>query len=342
MGSLGDRQAPGPSVSSRPSGRRLGPGSAVPRRGLRGDAISPGGSKLVHFWFIFPEQRIKVPNSCELGPLAGDVHDNGNIIDGDVCSNACSLLVVEGKNCKAILAVQPGAQSGVFWIDPDGKDGVVPFQTFCDMTTDGGGWTLILNRLVDSDQTGQLAINAAWFAFNNDRSTNWNFDVDLFWTDSTQVVFADKLNDYCSNCTIAQYDSAIRVDRPAGAAYSSACAGLSAMVNVKKLVGVQANMVDTAYQCGLSLGWGNCAGKVCHFGVNWQSTDNDAAGGDNKWNEMHFPSSYSGTKADNPKNVPPGNCRSCGGGLPLVVNDSSTCCKYAPVNDKSRWTIWIR
>jgi len=57
---------------------------------LRGDAISPGGSKLVHFWFIFPDRRIKVPSSCELGPLAGDVHDNGNDDDTDACVAGCT------------------------------------------------------------------------------------------------------------------------------------------------------------------------------------------------------------------------------------------------------------
>jgi len=56
---------------------------------MRGDAISPGGSKLVHFWFIFPDRRIKVPNSCELGPLAGDVHDNGNADNTDTCVEGC-------------------------------------------------------------------------------------------------------------------------------------------------------------------------------------------------------------------------------------------------------------
>ena len=56
---------------------------------MRGDAISPGGSKLVHFWFIFLDRRIKVPKSWELGPFAGDVYDNGNVNNNDACSNLC-------------------------------------------------------------------------------------------------------------------------------------------------------------------------------------------------------------------------------------------------------------
>jgi len=92
MGSHGDRLAVGPGVHCRPFGRRRGPGFAALPGCLRGDAISLRGIKLVHFWFIFPNCRIKVQNSCELGPFAGDVHDNGNVVYmvriGPCCSNS--------------------------------------------------------------------------------------------------------------------------------------------------------------------------------------------------------------------------------------------------------------
>ncbi len=44
---------------------------------------------MVRVWFVFPEQRIKVPNSWELGPFAGDVHDNGNDVNTDSCVEGC-------------------------------------------------------------------------------------------------------------------------------------------------------------------------------------------------------------------------------------------------------------
>lgn len=77
-----------------------------------------------------------------------------------------SADVSAAPSCNAIKTTYPASIDGLYWLDGDGVGPFPPFQTYCDMTTEFGGWTMVMG-VVPND--GGLV---DWF-----NTTFWQGDV---------------------------------------------------------------------------------------------------------------------------------------------------------------------
>ena len=105
--------------------------------------------------------QVCATGTCALQCPAGQTDCSGTCTDTNIdptncgtCSNACAAneacvtgicvaLEIPPVSCLQILNDGDSTGNGTYSIDPDGIGGNAAYTVYCDMTTDGGGWTLV-------------------------------------------------------------------------------------------------------------------------------------------------------------------------------------------------------
>ena len=101
---------------------------------------------------------------------SGSVSGNVSVFASNGCGNsAITTISVQTSflSCNAIKIANSSAPDGVYSIDPDGGGPLPCMPCQCDMTTDGGGWTLIANYSVPNFTTAADNVMNTFPLINN-------------------------------------------------------------------------------------------------------------------------------------------------------------------------------
>jgi len=117
------------------------------------------------------------PGTCT-ATTTGAMHFNTALGAVQVCNGTDWTAVGGGTptSCAAVLAATPSATSGTYTIDPDGPSGVGPVSAYCDMGTEGGGWSLCLSvQTTSTNGTDDFPNGQYWrdATFSDTPSGSW-------------------------------------------------------------------------------------------------------------------------------------------------------------------------
>jgi hypothetical protein len=98
-------------------------------------------------------------------------------------------------SCKTLLDAGDSIGDGVYEIDPDGAGGVEPFDVYCDMTTDGGGWTKVA-YIEDLEYKQHFSGADAWRYLPN----NFSLELSNAQINAIRVVSKEAKQKYVGRC----------------------------------------------------------------------------------------------------------------------------------------------
>ncbi|MEZ4462823.1 MAG: fibrinogen-like YCDxxxxGGGW domain-containing protein [bacterium] len=157
---------------------------------------------------------------------------NDGLVSGP--TGATSVSLGFQPTCQAIKTQNPGSADGLYTIDPDQNGPLAATQVYCDMSTDGGGWTLAaviannnklhLNRAAVGTLTSPASTTSAKLA---DQFTNAISSADGNAADSVYRIECAGFTDYLLYET--GWDSQARENTP-GYTWKNACGDYACVV----------------------------------------------------------------------------------------------------------------